>query len=214
MISYHLISQVTAAAAFPRAPGGNDLVPQHALLSHKTCSYLTAAALWTNNVGGKFPCFRNHGGVELWLSVIKHLFSNSWHFFKIVNLFQEALAPVEPSTKVPFTAAAFNVAVSSMASTSALPQVSGKQNNPGRSLWVFVSDFPVHYNRSSALLSIGHKFPGKQDCPFLDICTYQDLESESFHIAQILLPHSWHIHHNEEVQIACSTLECYTEELK
>lgn len=92
---YHIITQVTAAAVFPQAPGGNNLVPQHALLSHKTCRYecshLTAAALWTNSVGGKFPCFRNHGGVELWLRAIKHLFSNFWDFFKIVNLFQEAL---------------------------------------------------------------------------------------------------------------------------
>lgn len=120
------------------SPGGNNLVPQQALLSHKACRYershLTATALWTNNVGGKFPCFRNHGGVELWLSAIKHLFINFWDFFKIVNLFQKALAPVEPSTKVPFTAAAFNVAANSMASSSALPQVSGKQNNPGGSL--------------------------------------------------------------------------------
>lgn len=96
-----------------------------------------------------------------------------------------------------------------MASTSALPQVSGKQNNPGRSL-EFDSDLPLNCNKSRPLLSIGHKFPGKQDCPFLDICSYQDLESESFHVAQ-----SWYIHfihHDEEVQIA--ELECYSGELK
>ncbi|KAL9849416.1 cytosolic phospholipase A2 epsilon-like isoform 3-T3 [Geothlypis trichas] len=43
---------------------------------------------------------------------------------------KEALAPVEPSTKVPFTAAAFNVAAISMASTSALSLHSSRKSSP------------------------------------------------------------------------------------
>ncbi|KAF4787942.1 cytosolic phospholipase A2 epsilon-like protein [Turdus rufiventris] len=44
---------------------------------------------------------------------------------------QEALAPVEPSAKVPFAAAAFNVAAIPMASTSALPQhYSSRKSGP------------------------------------------------------------------------------------
>lgn len=52
--------------------------------------------------------------------------------FKTVNMFQKTLATVEPNIRVPFAAPIFNAAVISMASTSALSQVSGKQNEAGR----------------------------------------------------------------------------------
>ncbi|KAM6204210.1 cytosolic phospholipase A2 epsilon-like [Sarcoramphus papa] len=50
--------------------------------------------------------------------------------FKAVNMFQEALATVEPNTQVPFTAPAFNAAAISMASTSAFPQHSSSRSSP------------------------------------------------------------------------------------
>lgn len=62
-------------------------------------------------------------------------------------MFQEALATVEPSTQVSFAAPAFNAAGISMASTSAFPQVSGKPNNPGRSLQVFDTDLSPDYKQ-------------------------------------------------------------------